>query len=116
MDWLENVGALVLFLTLTYLLNVLLSSLGVLQPLSVLSVLVSAIFSVLIIIVFVQIQHHGEIKNIKVFLKSKGYKEKMGLIKGLLDKKKLNKKGQVDPRLILLILIFIVFYLLSRTG
>jgi hypothetical protein len=116
MKWLEWLGGIMSFLLFTQLIKWILDSLGMKESVGEpLVFFLSAIFSLLTIIVLILTQQHRKIKEMEEFLKKKGLKVKKSFIEKMINNKK-NKKGVVDPRILWIIIAIIILYLLWKSG
>jgi len=73
----------------------------------------SAIFSILIVIILILNQIQTETRTIKEFLKEQGFTEDKGFLEKMFKK---NKRGAVDSRILWVAIVLIVLYLLWKAG
>jgi len=116
MKWYEILAVLIGFGALTQFLKWILDSIKINESVGEpLTFFISSIFSVLIIIVLILTQQNQELKRMRDFLKTKGFREEEGFIKNMWKSKK-NKRGVIDPRILWFIIGLIILYLLWKSG
>ena len=118
MKWYEYIGIILAFGGLTQLISWILEALGLKEILgSELIFFLSALFSLLIILILIIIEIQKDIEKIKMYLNKQGYIEysKEEPLDKLITNMK-NKKGAIDSKILLVIVILIILYLLFKAG
>ena len=109
MKWSETLIVLVGITTFIQFLKWLFESLGLEEKIGTpLTLFFAIIFTALIILSLLFLQLQKETKKIKIYLKGRGYQEEEGIMRKLLT----YKKGEIDARIVIFIIIAALLYLL----
>ena len=106
MKWGEILGVIVGIGALIQILNWIFGFVGLIDD--SLRFLISSVYALLIIILFIQYQSLSDMKKMKDFLNTKGFKD---------NRRKMfsNKKGVIDPRILWIVIALVILYLLWKS-